>query len=67
MARDIYQGVHDQGAWPRSAAVALSFNAQRLGAIFIGVADHSLVGKAVDLDYRVLAEDLCRSTQGLRQ
>ena len=37
-------------------AVALSINTQRLGAILIGVTDHSLVGRAVDLDFRVLAE-----------
>ena len=56
VARDIIKESTIKAHGRGRPAVALSFNAQRLGAIFIGVADHSLVGKAVDLDYRVLAE-----------
>ena len=56
VARDIVREAAIKAHGRGRPAVALSFNAQRLGAIFIGIADHSLVGKAVDLDFRVLAE-----------
>ncbi len=56
VTRDIVREATIKARGRGRPAVALSFNAQRLGAIFIGVTDHSLVGKAVDLDFRVLAE-----------
>ena len=56
VARDILKESTIKARGRGRPAVALSLNAQRLAAIFIGVTDHSLVGKAVDLDFRVLAE-----------
>lgn len=37
-------------------AVALRFNDQRFGAIFVSVIDRRLVAKAIDMGYRVLSE-----------
>lgn len=56
VARDIVRETSIKAHGRGRPAVALSFNAQRLGAVLIGVADDVLIGKAVDLDFRVLAE-----------
>lgn len=56
VARDVLRETMTRPHGRGRPAVALSFNRQRFGAIFISVTDRSLVAKAVDLGYRVFAE-----------
>lgn len=56
VARDVLHENASRGRGMGRPAAVLSFNQQRLGAVFITVIDQMLVASAVDLDLRVLGQ-----------
>ncbi|AUH33022.1 ROK family protein [Paracoccus tegillarcae] len=64
VAEDVLYENASRGRGKGRPAAVLSFNQQRLGAVFITVTDQTLIASAVDLDLRVLGQITAAPPQG---